>query len=687
MEPELSLIATATFGLESVVARELSALGYRSSVTRPGWLAFRGDESAVARANLWLRAADRILLEVAAFHADDFGVLFDETRSVAWEELLPAEARVAVRGRSVKSRLASVPACQSIVKKAVVERLRSAHGVDALSESGPLFPLEVALRDDEVRLVLDTSGPGLHKRGYRIDAGAAPLKETLAAGLVLLSRWNGERPFLDPFCGTGTIAIEAALIGRNRAPGISRSFACESWPFVSREAWTRAREEARDLERPSVVAGIDAFDRDESVLRLARRSAERASVAREIRFERREFSEVASEHGHGVLVTNPPYGERSGELDETRSLYREMPGIFRRLPSWSFFVLTARRDFERLLGQEADRRRKLYNGDIECTLFQFFGPPPGAALDARPAFGGLDEKASSQARVFANRLRKRSHHLRKWPKNRSTDCYRLYERDVKEVPLVVDRYGDSLLLIPSRDRLLSRTRAEHEDWLDLMARTASETLRVPPERVHVYGRRPETERIREVREEGLTFEAHLGSSDPGIVPGDRELRRWLRKEAQGKRVLVLHCGADPFGVAAAAGGARSTTGVDADRSRRGFREWSKRNFRLNGLEGASRRFARGEVDDFLAADRETYDLAIVLAPGPEGPAFELALPEGLAARMAPAGIVLVRAQNPRSKLDAGAGGAFEVEDVTEESIPEEFRSRKIHRVWRLSFRG
>jgi 23S rRNA G2445 N2-methylase RlmL len=687
VKPELDLIATSTFGLESVVARELSALGYESRVVRPGWLGFRGSESAVARANLWLRASDRILLDLAAFAATDFEVLFEQTRDVPWEEFLPADARIPVRGRSVKSQLASVPACQSIVKKAIVERLKSAHGLSVLAESGPAFPVEVALRSDEARLVLDTSGAGLHKRGYRIDSGAAPLKETLAAGLVLLSRWNADRPFLDPFCGTGTIAIEAALIGRNRAPGLGRRFACESWPFLSGEAWTHARQEARDLERPSVAAGIEAFDRDESVLRLARRSAERASVAREIRFERRDFSEVSSERGNGVLVTNPPYGERSGEAGETRTLYQEMPGIFRRLPTWSFFVLTARRDFERLLGQEADRRRKLFNGDIECTLYQFFGPPPGATGDSRPAFGGLDEKAASQARVFANRLRKRSHHLRKWPAKRSTDCYRLYERDVKEVPITVDRYGDSILLVPARDRLLSRTRAEHEDWLDLMARTAGDTLGVAAEKVHIHGRRQEAERPVDVREEGLVFEARLGAGDPGIVPGDRELRRWIRKEAPERRALVLHCGADSFGAAAAAAGARSTTGVDADRSRRGFREWSERNFRLNGLEGVSRRFARAEVEEFLEADRGTYDLAIVLAPDPEAPAFEVALPAGLAGRIAPAGIVLVRAGHPRSKLDAATLEAFRVEDVTAESIPEEFRSRKIHRMWRLSFRG
>jgi 23S rRNA G2445 N2-methylase RlmL len=652
----LSLIATATFGLESVVARELRGLGYESHALRPGWLSFEGDELALARANLWLRASDRILLRLATFEAPDFDALFEGARGVAWEHLLPRNARVPVRGRSVRSALASVPACQSIVKKAIVERLKKFYKIQTLSEDGPSFPVEVALLKDEAILLLDTTGAGLHKRGYRLESGEAPLKETLAAGLVLLSHWNRDRPFLDPFCGTGTLAIEAALIGRNRAPGRDRSFAAESWPAIAPGVWKRAREEARDREEPPVAEPLEASDRDERVLALARRSASKASVSADIRFARRSFSEISSDREYGCLITNPPYGGRSGEEKEVREVYRAMPGVFRKLPTWSFFILTARRDFEKVAGQSADRRRKLYNGDVECTYFQFLGPRPGREEAPRPAFAGIGTRAELQAEIFGNRLRKRAHHLRKWPSKRATDVYRLYDRDIKEVPLAVDRYGDSVLLIPSSERLESRTRAENEDWVDLMARTASETLKVPLENVFIEGRAREP-KVLTVREDGIPYEVRLpeGPEVRGFDPALRILRQWLRKEASGKRVLTLGSGASTFGLAAASGGARSTTSINPGE--------------------------RGEgVEAFLRSDRGTYELVAIEAPGLEG---VLSLMGLLSPRMAPSGVVYLVTRSPRPKLDVEALSDWSVEDVSGKSIPEDFRSRKIHRIWRL----
>jgi 23S rRNA (guanine2445-N2)-methyltransferase / 23S rRNA (guanine2069-N7)-methyltransferase len=270
----------------------------------------------------------------------------------------------------------------------------------------------------------------------------------------------------------------------------------------------------------------------------------------------------------------------SGDEEEVREVYRAMPGVFRRLPTWSFFILTARRDFEKVAGQSADRRRKLYNGDVECTYFQFLGPRPGREEGPKQAFGGIDSRAERQAEIFGNRLRKRAHHLRKWPSKRATDVYRLYDRDIKEVPLVVDRYGDSLLLIPSSDPLESRTRGEHEDWLDLMARTASETLGVPLENVFIQGR-PREPRVVQVIENGLQYEVRLsGGRDVGLDPALRVLRQRLKEEASGKRVLLLGSGASTLGFAAASGGARSTT----------------------------------EGEEFSRSDRGTYDLAAIEAP-------------------------------------------------------------------------
>jgi predicted RNA methylase len=532
------------------------------------------------------------------------------------------------------------------VKKAIVERLKAAYKIERLPEDGPAFPVEVALLKDEAILVLDTTGAGLHKRGYRVESGEAPLKETLAAGLILLSHWSRDRPFLDPFCGAGTLAIEAALIGRNRAPGRDRSFAAESWPLVSANIWKRAREEVRDLEKPALPEPLEASDRDERVLALARRSASKASVAGDIRFARRTFLEVSSSREYGCLITNPPYAGRSGEEEEVREVYRAMPGVFRRLPTWSFFILTARRDFEKVAGQSADRRRKLYNGDVECTYFQFLGPRPGREEGPKQAFGGIDSRAERQAEIFGNRLRKRAHHLRKWPSKRATDVYRLYDRDIKEVPLVVDRYGDSLLLIPSSDPLESRTRGEHEDWLDLMARTASETLGVPLENVFIQGR-PREPRVVQVIENGLQYEVRLsGGRDVGLDPALRVLRQRLKEEASGKRVLLLGSGASTLGFAAASGGARSTT----------------------------------EGEEFSRSDRGTYDLAAIEAPSLDDHVSLLSL---LARRMATSCVVYLVTREPRSKLDVEALVDWSVEDVTRETIPEDVRSRKIHRIWRL----
>jgi 23S rRNA (guanine2445-N2)-methyltransferase / 23S rRNA (guanine2069-N7)-methyltransferase len=644
----LSLIATATFGLESVVTRELRSLGYESRALRPGWLAFEADAPAVARSNLWLRASDRVLLRLATFAAADFDSLFEGTRAVAWERFLPRNARIPVRGRSVRSTLASVPACQSIVKKAIVERLKEAYALQSLPEEGPAFAVEVALLKDEAMLVLDTTGAGLHKRGYRLESGAAPLKETLAAGLVLLSHWSRDRPFLDPFCGTGTLAIEAALIGRNRAPGLRRHFAAEQWPTLPAEIWRRAREEARDRELPPLEEPLEASDRDERVLDLARQSASEASVSSDLRLARREVAEVSSAREYGCLVTNPPYAGRSGEEEEVRELYRAMPGIFRKLPTWSFFILTSRRDFEVVAGQEADRRRKLYNGDVECTYFQFLGPRPGRAPkgptgEGKPVFGGIDDRARRQAAIFANRLRKRAHHLRKWPSKRATDVYRLYDRDIKEVPLALDRYGDFLLLTPSEERLESRTRAENEDWLDLMVRTASETLSVPVENIFVQGR-PRARRDVSVREDGIAYEARLDGRARSFDPALRVLRQWIRDQASGKRVLVSGPGAAFFAVAAERGGALSIT---------------------------------------EAHDRGG-DLAVLELPDLDG---HVPLLGSLARRMPPESVVFVVTRAPRPRLDIEALSDWSVTDVTAKGLPEEFRRRKVQRIWRLVRQG
>jgi putative N6-adenine-specific DNA methylase len=370
------LIATSTFGLEAVVSRELKQLGFEDLKVEDGRVYFQGDESAICKANLWLRSANRVLVEVGTFQAVDFGELFDQTEAIDWSEWIQKDSAFPVRGKSVRSQLHSVPHCQSIVKKAIVSQLGKKYQTEWLEETGAEYPIEVAIRKDQVSLTIDTSGDSLHKRGYRKLAGPSPIKETLAAGLIQLSYWNRERVLIDPFCGSGTIPVEAALIGRNIAPGKFRSFQSENWSQIPANLWKEAREEATSLELPNLEEPIIGTDLDDSVLSLARYHAEQAGVADEIHFQQKAFSEFTTKRHYGCLICNPPYGERSGELEAAESIYENMGRIFPDLETWSIYVLTSYKQFESLCHRKADRRRKLYNGRIECTYYQYYGPRP-----------------------------------------------------------------------------------------------------------------------------------------------------------------------------------------------------------------------------------------------------------------------------------------------------------------------
>lgn len=376
MSTQLDFIATAAFGLEAVVARELKHLGYGEHSTEDGRVTFRADEAAVSRANLWLRSADRLLIKLGEFPAYDFGVLFDRTEALPWEEWISSESAFPVYVRSVRSQLHSVPDCQAIVKKAVVERLKKHHAKDWFEESGPEVAIDVSIRKDVVTVSVDTSGAGLHKRGYRQLVGHAPIKETLAAALVQLSYWNRERPLVDPFCGSGTIPIEAALIARNIAPGLNRSFAAEHWARFPAQMWADARTEASDAVQPDPEFTLIGTDIDSQVLSLARHHAERADVADNIHFQQKAFTDFTTSRKYGCIICNPPYGERSGDVESAEKLYREMGQVLKSLDTWSIYVLTSHPKFESIFGRTADRRRKLYNGRIACTYYQYFGPPP-----------------------------------------------------------------------------------------------------------------------------------------------------------------------------------------------------------------------------------------------------------------------------------------------------------------------
>lgn len=377
MKQSIELIATCTAGMEAVVKQEVLDLGYRQLKVENGKVTFQTDLFGIARANLWLRTADRIKWKVAEFQATTFEALFQQTKAVPWGDILPRDARFPVLGRSVKSQLFSISDSQAIVKKAIVEKLKETYHVDWFEEDGPLYTIEVSLLKDIVTLTLDTSGEALHRRGYRRLHTEAPLKETLAAGMILLSRWKENIPFLDPFCGSGTFPIEAALIGQNIAPGFNRSFAAEQWAVIPKRVWDQALEEAEDLARYEQKMEIVGSDIDAKAIDLSKHNALEAGIGHCITFRQQDALQTSSDYEYGYLLCNPPYGERLGERQEVEQLYRRMGKHFRQtFPTWSVYVFTSHQQFEKLYGKRANKKRKLFSGNIRCDYYQFFGPRP-----------------------------------------------------------------------------------------------------------------------------------------------------------------------------------------------------------------------------------------------------------------------------------------------------------------------
>jgi len=371
---KLELIATATFGLEAVVKREIEALGYKIIKSEDGKITFLGDERALVKANLWLRSADRVLVKMAEFEAREFEELFQQTKAIPWEEWIPLDGNAIVTGSSVRSQLHSVPACQSIVKKAIIERLKGYYDVEKFSETGAEYTVKASLLKDRVTITIDSSGAGLHKRGYRVADVEAPIKETLAAAIVQLSFWKEGRLLVDPCCGSGTIAIEAALIGRNMAPGLNRKFVSETWHVIPKKIWEEERKAAADAVKKDADIRIEASDINPRAIKASMQNAAEAGVDDCIHFDTLDIENLVAKEKQGIIVTNPPYGERIGDEREIQKIYNALAKFFKENNTWSLFLITSDKDFEyKVFGRGADRRRKLYNGRIEACLYQFHG--------------------------------------------------------------------------------------------------------------------------------------------------------------------------------------------------------------------------------------------------------------------------------------------------------------------------
>ena len=370
------LYAPCHFGMEAVLKREIIDIGYEISKVEDGRVYFLGDDEAIVRANLWLRTTERVLINVGSFKADTYDELFEKTKAIDWSEYLTKDAKFWVsKASSVKSKLFSPSDIQSIVKKAIVEKMKSIYNISWFQEDGAEYPLRVSIYKDVVTLGLDTTGVSLHKRGYRTKVAKAPITETLAAALIMLTPWKKDRILIDPFCGSGTFAIEAAMMAMNMAPGLNREFLSQNWEnMINRKLWYELIDEAREEVDEDVRPDIQAYDIDEAVLKAARENAANAGVS--IHIQKRDVSELTHAKKYGFIITNPPYGERLEDKESLPPLYKTLGERFKALDNWSLYMITSYEDCEKYIGRKANKNRKVYNGMIKTYFYQFEGDKP-----------------------------------------------------------------------------------------------------------------------------------------------------------------------------------------------------------------------------------------------------------------------------------------------------------------------
>lgn len=373
-----SIVLPCHFGLEAVLKREVTDLGYEIEKVEDGRVTFTGDAEAVCRSNINLRTAERVMICVGRFKAYTYDELFEQVKACPWEEYIPEDGKFWVtKATSVNSRLFSPSDIQSIVKKAVVERMKMHYDREWFEETGADYPMRVFINKDEVTVCLDTTGESLHKRGYRTQAGAAPVSETLAAALIMLSPWKGDRILLDPFCGSGTIAIEAAMIAAHIAPGINRTFTAEKWTnIIERQLWYDAADEAEEQADYNIKTDIQGYDIDNEVIKIAKQNAVRAGVEGLVHFRQRPVKEMSHQGEYGFIITNPPYGERLEERSTLPAIYSDFGARFRLMDTWSAYIITSYDEAEKYIGRKADKNRKIYNGMIKTFYYQFLGPKP-----------------------------------------------------------------------------------------------------------------------------------------------------------------------------------------------------------------------------------------------------------------------------------------------------------------------
>ena len=379
----IQLVAPCHFGMEAVLKREIYDLGYEITKVEDGRVTFEGDEEAICRSNIFLRTAERVMVQIGRFHATTFDELYENMKALPWEKWIPQDGKFWVKkASSVKSKLFSASDIQSICKKAMVDRLKMTYHTDWFEEDGASFPVRVFLLKDEVTVALDTTGEPLHKRGYRTWTSKAPISETLAAALIMLTPWRADRILVDPFCGSGTFLIEAAMMAANMAPGMNRSFTAEAWTHViPKQLWYDTVEESQEMVDLDVETDLQGYDLDPDMIKIARANAKQAGVEKLIHFQQRDVADLKHSKKYGFIITNPPYGERLEEKKDLPALYTTIGEVYRNLDAWSLYMITSYEEAERYIGRKADKNRKLYNGMIRTYFYQFMGPKPPKKKD------------------------------------------------------------------------------------------------------------------------------------------------------------------------------------------------------------------------------------------------------------------------------------------------------------------
>ncbi len=701
MAETFDMIAKTFFGLEGVLAAELDALGAQDTRTGRRMVSFRGDARMLARANVHCRTAVRILKPIHTFEAADEQALYRGVGQIEWLAHLDADGSLAIDPVVHSPIFNNSLYAAQLAKDAIVDQIRAATGRrPAVNLVDPDLRINLHVDRQRVTVYLDASGDSLHKRGYRAATGEAPINEVLAAGILRLTGWDENSPLADFMCGSGTFLIEAALAARRIAPGLVRKqFGYMRWKDFCKETHEAVLDEARRHVLPNLPFPIQGSDLDPWVISAACENARRAGVEADIRFSVENFESVAPPAASGTLVTNPPYDERM-KTAQIAAVYQRVGDVLKqRWAGHTAFLFTGNLEAAKHIGLRTSAKIRLFNGPIECRLLKFvlFASSETKIPPRQP-----DRPGQEQAAAFGNRLARMAKHWHRWARRQGITSYRVYDRDVPEVPLTVDWY-DGQVLITECQRPHSRTEIEQQAWFEQMAELVSRTLDVPHERMTLCPRgrsaagrhkdKPQP-RVVEVHEADLRFEVHLGSGqETGLDLDARILRGMLRAESAGKRVLNLFARTGANTVAAAAGSAASTTSVESSRA---SLDWAQRNLRLNGLLRPEQRLLCQDplefVHDLDPAGQAPFDLAVLQPPSFDGKRREgvwnvqdghAELLNRLLECMAIGGKIYFLTTFRRLTLHEKQIAQATVREITRQTVPPDFRNKKVHRCWTL----